>query len=54
MIFYEKNPRNPAESVAEGPSQRFRNISEKNNNYLKFNLSEIYDRLPGKIRTYFI
>ena len=54
MISYGKDPRSPAGSIAGGPSQRLRNNSDKDHNYLKLNLPEIYDGTPGKIRIYFI
>jgi hypothetical protein len=50
MSAYGKDPRNLVVSVAGGTSRYAKKIEEKNNNHLKFNLPEIYDGSPGKIR----
>jgi hypothetical protein len=54
MSTYGKNLRSLVASVAGGPSRYAKEVEGKNNNHLKFNLLEIYDGSPEKIRQYFL
>jgi hypothetical protein len=54
MSTHGKDPRSLVVLIAGGPSRYPKKIEGKDNNHLKFNLPEIYDGSPGKIRQYFL